>query len=309
MADETEDGADGRAETGAVRIASVQYQMRGLTSRDEFKNKIEYFVRVASDYSADFVVFPELFTMQLASIAETALPPEKAIDEVSGHTDWFVDFMRGFASSHNINIISGSHINKSADGAVRNSCFVVLRDGSVHRRDKIHPTPSEVACWNVTGGDSADIIETDRGPVGVMICYDSEFPELARHLVDQGAMILFVPFCTDDRRGYLRVRHCAHARAIENQCYVVLSGVAGNLPRVENMDIHHAESAILTPCDFAFPHDGIAAAAPPNTETIAFADLRLSDLHNARSSGAVRNLHDRRSDLYSVAWHGQREDD
>ena len=51
----------------------------------------------------------------------------------------------------------------------------------------------------------------------MLICYDSEFPELARHLADQGAMILFVPFCTDTSNGYYRVRHCAQARAIELQ--------------------------------------------------------------------------------------------
>ncbi|MCA8904162.1 MAG: carbon-nitrogen hydrolase, partial [Hyphomonas sp.] len=145
-------------------------------------------------------------------------------------------------------------------------------------------------------------IQTDCGPIGVMICYDSEFPELARHLVDQGALILFVPFCTDERRGYLRVRYCCQARAVENQCYVALSGVVGNLPNVENMDIHYAESCILTPSDFPFARDGVAADTAPNTETIALADLSLSDLLTARQSGAVQNLKDRRFDLYSVSW-------
>jgi predicted amidohydrolase len=152
------------------------------------------------------------------------------------------------------------------------------------------------------GGNKLDAINTDCGPIGVLICYDAEFPELARHLTDQGAMILFVPFCTDEPRGYLRVRYCGHARAIENQCYVVLSGVVGNLPNVENMDIHYAQSCILTPCDFAFSRDGVAADTGANTETIAFADLRLADLRIARGSGTVRNLKDRRFDLYRVAW-------
>jgi predicted amidohydrolase len=136
----------------------------------------------------------------------------------------------------------------------------------------------------------------------VMICYDSEFPELARHLTNQGALLLFVPFCTDERRGYLRVRYCCHARAVENQCYVVTSGVVGNIPNVENMDVHYAESAILTPSDFAFARDGVAADTAPNTETIAIADLSLDDLLTSRRSGVVQNLHDRRFDLYRVTW-------
>nr|WP_240530110.1 nitrilase-related carbon-nitrogen hydrolase [Novosphingobium sp. PC22D] len=152
------------------------------------------------------------------------------------------------------------------------------------------------------GGYGASMIPTDCGPIGVMICYDSEFPEIARHLVNQGALLLFVPFCTDERRGYLRVRYCCHARAVENQCYVVTSGVVGNLPNVENMDIHYAESAVLTPSDFPFARDGVAADTAPNTETIAIADLSIDDLLTSRQSGAVQNLRDRRFDLYRVDW-------
>ena len=126
--------------------------------------------------------------------------------------------------------------------------------------------------WNIQGGRGNSVIQTDCGPIGVMICYDSEFPELARHLVDQGALMLFVPFCTDSRQGYLRVRYCGQARAIENQCFTVLSGNVGNLPNVANMDIQYAQSCILTPCDFPFARDGIAAETSENVETIAVAD-------------------------------------
>jgi predicted amidohydrolase len=136
----------------------------------------------------------------------------------------------------------------------------------------------------------------------VLICYDAEFPELARRLADQGALILFVPFCTDEQRGYLRVRYCGHARAIENQCFVVLSGVVGNLANVQNMDVHYGQSCVLTPCDFAFARDGVAADTSANIEAVAFADLRLDDLQRARSSGTVRTLSDRRLDLYQVKW-------
>jgi predicted amidohydrolase len=188
------------------------------------------------------------------------------------------------------------------EGEIRNISYVFLRDGSAHRQEKLHPTPSERRWWNIKGGDGASVIQTDCGPIGVMVCYDSEFPELARHLVNQGALLLFVPFCTDERRAFLRVRYCCQARAVENQCYVVTSGVVGNLPNVENMDIHYAESAILTPSDFAFARDGVAADTAPNTETIAIADLSIDELLTSRQSGAVQNLRDRRFDLYRVDW-------
>ena len=285
-----------------VRVATVQYQMRGIGDKAEFQKQIEYFVDVASDYRADFVVFPELYTLQLLSLEEKALEPEKGIERVTEYTDWYVKMMEKLAVSYNINIIGGSHPTRHSSGEIRNTSFVFLRDGAVHAQDKIHPTPSEAYWWNIKGGSRVDTIDTDCGPIGVLICYDAEFPELSRHLADQGALMLFVPFCTDERRGYLRVRYCCHARAIENQFYVVMSGVVGNLPNVENMDIHYAESCILTPCDFAFARDGVAADTAANTETIAFADLRLPDLRVARQSGSTRNFQDRRFDLYRVHW-------
>ena len=285
-----------------VRVATVQFQMRGITAKEEFARQVEYFVDVASDYRSDFVVFPELFTLQLLSLEEQELSAGDAADRLTEYTPWFQEFVSDLAVSHNINIIAGSHPTKDEAGDLKNVTYVCLRDGSVHAQEKIHPTPNEATWWNMKGGSKLDAINTDCGPVGVLICYDCEFPELARHLIDQGAMILFVPFCTDEQRGYLRVRYCGHARAIENQCYVVLSGVVGNLPNVDNMDIHYAQSCILTPCDFAFARDGVAADTAANTETVAIADLRLADLRTARGSGTVRNLKDRRFDLYRVAW-------
>lgn len=285
-----------------VRIATVQFQMRKINSIDEFEQQIEYFTDIAADYKSDFVVFPELFTLQLLSLEHKPLGPVEAIEKITEYTPRFVAFMEKLAVSYNINIIAGTHPSMVENGDVLNICYVFLRDGSVHTQQKLHPTPSERMWWNIKGGEGALAIQTDCGPIGVMICYDSEFPELARHLVDQGALILFVPFCTDERRGYLRVRYCCQARAVENQCYVALSGVVGNLPNVENMDIHYAESCILTPSDFPFARDGVAADTAPNTETIALADLSLSDLLTARQSGAVQNLKDRRFDLYSVNW-------
>ncbi len=292
------------ARPDTVRVATVQYQMRGIKSGDEFKQQVAYFVDIAADYKCDFVVLPELFTLQLLSIEPHALPPLDGIAKITDYTDWFVAFMRQLAIAHNINIIGGTQPTRIGTGEIRNVAYVFLRDGAVHTQDKIHPTPSESYWWNIKGGDEVTVINTDCGPIGVLVCYDAEFPELARHLADQGALLLFVPFCTDDRRGFLRVRYCCHARAIENQMYVIMSGVVGNLPNVENMDVHYAESAILTPCDIPFARDGVAADTAANTETIATADLRLIDLTVARQQGNVRNFQDRRFDLYRVVWRG-----
>jgi predicted amidohydrolase/GNAT superfamily N-acetyltransferase len=286
----------------SVRLATVQLQARAVKDFAEFLHQVEYFVDVASDYQADFVVFPELFTLSLLSFEKEKLSPMEAIDRLTTHTKQLVDSMAAMALSYNINIIGGSHPTRTPDGDIQNVAYVFLRDGSVHAQEKIHPTPNERYWWNIKGGDTIEAIQTDCGPIGVLICYDSEFPELARRLVDEGARIIFVPFCTDSRQGYLRVRYCCQARAIENQCFVVMSGNVGNLPNVDNMDIQYAQSCILTPCDFPFARDGIAAEASENVETLTISDVNLADLTWARAEGTVRNLSDRRFDLYRIDW-------
>ncbi len=291
----------------SVRIATVQFQMRKVESEDQFQKQLEYFIDIASNYSADFVVFPELYTLALLSATDKKMRPEEAIDHLTDYTDRYIKFMQGMAISYNINIIGGSHPTKMPDGDIHNISYVFLRDGATYAQEKLHPTPSERYWWNIQGGEKLEAIQTDCGPIGVLICYDTEFPETARHLVDQGALIIFVPFCTDERQGYLRVRYCSQAIAVQNQCYVAMSGTVGNIPDVENMDIHYAESCILTPCDFPFARDGIAAICTANTETIAFADLQLENLLTSRQHGSVQNLKDRRFDLYNIQWKSKGE--
>ncbi|GAB5349410.1 GNAT family N-acetyltransferase [Alteriqipengyuania sp. 357] len=286
----------------SVRIATCQLQARAVSGFDEFMRHVEYFVDVAADYESDFILFPELFTLMLLSAEEKELSPIEAIEALSEYTPRIRQKLSEMALSYNINIIGGSHPTRMDDGDIHNVAYVCLRDGSIHSQEKIHPTPNEAYWWNIKGGDSIDAIPTDCGPIGVLICYDSEFPELARRLVDEGARIIFVPFCTDSRQGYMRVRYCAQARAIENQCFTVLSGNVGNLPNVANMDIQYAQSCILTPCDFPFARDGIAAEASENVETLTISDVNLADLSWARAEGTVRNLADRRFDLYQIEW-------
>lgn len=295
----------GKRRPDTVRIGTVQYQQRRLTSFEEFSDIVTYFVDVVSSYKGDFVVFPELFTLQLLSIDNPGGTPAEAIKAVTEYTEPYRQLMRDLALRHNINIIGGSTPVRDDDGKIRNMAYVFLRDGQIFAQPKIHPTPNEAYWWNIAGGDRLSAIETDCGPIGVLVCYDAEFPELTRHLVDQGIQILFVPFCTDERQSYLRVRYCCQARAVENQLYVVLSGNVGNLPNVRNMELQYGQSCILTPCDFPFARDGIAADTTPNVETVAFADLRPEVLITARNSGTVKNLQDRRHELYNVNWRGK----
>lgn len=286
----------------SVRVATVQYGQRRVKSFTEFKQLVQYYVDVVGDYKCDFVLFPELFSLQLLSVENDEIPPHEAIKKMTAYADKLKYFYSKLAIKYNVNIIAGSHPVKQTNGEVHNVSFICLRDGSIHEQAKIHPTPNEKYWWNITGGNTLKPIHTDCGTIGVLICFDSEFPELSRHLVDQGMKILFVPFLTDERQGYCRVRYCSQARAVENEIYVVMSGAVGNLPRVQNMDIHYSQSCILTPCDFPFHRDGIAQEATPNVEMVAMADLRLDTLVEARNSGTVQILKNRRHDLYGIKW-------
>jgi predicted amidohydrolase len=281
-----------------VRIACVQWPMRGVRDADAFFARLAERVRIAADYGVDFVLLPELFTCELLSAHQPPLPVAQAVAALHQHTERLRTELATLARAHRVNIVGGSHLCLDAAGVARNVCYVALRDGSVHAREKIHVTPNEHAAWRIVGGQSAAAIQTDCGTIGVAICYDAEFPELCRHLVAQGAELLFVPFCTDDRHGYLRVRYSCHARAIENQCYVALAGAAGTLAGVPNLDVHYSISAVLTPCDLPFARDGIAAEATANVDTVVVAELDMAALREARRNGTVRNLADRRTDLY-----------
>ncbi|MCB9030011.1 MAG: carbon-nitrogen hydrolase family protein [Deltaproteobacteria bacterium] len=281
-----------------VRICAVQYRMRMVNNFSEFANQCEYFVDVASGYRSDFVLFPELLTLQLLSYLKVS-PAGLAARELTKYSEQYIELFSDLALKHNINIVAGSHFTTEGDKLL-NCSYLFHRNGEIDRQEKIHITPSERNWWGVQGGEQIKVFDTDCGPVAIQICYDIEFPEQTRIAVEKGARIIFVPFCTDERHGYLRVRYCAQARCIENQIYVAIAGTVGNLPQVENLDIQYAQAAILTPSDFAFARDGIAAESTPNIETVVIHDVDLSGLARNRKMGTTLNWKDRRLDLYSV---------
>nr|WP_151085716.1 bifunctional GNAT family N-acetyltransferase/carbon-nitrogen hydrolase family protein [Hymenobacter baengnokdamensis] len=283
-----------------VRIGIVQWQMRATKSLEDFFQQIEFFVDTVSGYKADLVLFPEFFNAPMMALTNEE-SASAAIRGMAAFTEPIKVRMMELAVSYNINVIAGS-MPVYEDGKLYNVSYLCRRDGTVDEQYKLHVTPDEASYWGMRGGDKLKCFDTDFGKIGILVCYDVEFPELSRLLSDEGMKILFVPFWTDTKNSYQRVRICAQARAIENECYVAITGSVGNLPRVENMDIQYSQSAVFSPSDFAFPHDAIVAEATPNTEMTLIADLDLDLLKDLNSSGAVRNLRDRRKDLYSVSW-------
>ncbi|MAL99248.1 bifunctional GNAT family N-acetyltransferase/carbon-nitrogen hydrolase family protein [Hydrocarboniclastica marina] len=283
-----------------VRLGAVQWQMREFHSVDEVLTQVEYFVDALSDYKSDFAVFPEFFNAPLMGLTDQG-DQTQAIRFLAGFTSRFREEMQQMAVSYNINIITGSMPVQEGE-RIYNVSYLCHRDGRVEEQRKLHITPHERRDWVIEGGQEMRVFDTDAGRVAIMICYDIEFPELGRLVAEQGVDILFVPFWVDTKNGYLRVRNCAQARAIENECYVVITGSVGNLPKVQNLDVQYAQSAVFSPSDFAFPHDAVMSESTPNTEMIMFSDLDLDKLKLIRNEGSVTNGKDRRLDLYQLQW-------
>ncbi len=281
-----------------VRVGLVQWQMRPVTNLNNLLDQVEFFVDAVSGYHADFILFPEFFNAPLmAKFNEQA--EAEAIRSLATFTEPLKKKFMEFAVSYNINIITGSMpiIEK---GKLFNVGYLCRRDGTYESYYKVHITPAEAQYWGMSGGDGIQVFDTDSGKIGIMICYDVEFPELSRLCAEQGMEILFVPFLTDTQTGYNRVRICAQARAVENECYVAIAGCVGNLPKVNNMDIQYAQSGVYSPSDFQFPNNSIVAEATPNTEMTVIADLNIDLLKELHTGGSVRNLLDRRTDLYTL---------
>ncbi len=281
-----------------IRLGLVQWQMRHFKTIDAFYEQIEFFVNVMADYKSDFIMFPELFNTPLLA-PFNHLSERESMLKLAELTEEIKNKISELAIGYNINIIAGSMPIVENDD-LYNVSYLLHRDGKIDEHRKIHITPNEKKFYGMKGGNEIKVIDTDCGKVGLVICYDVEFPELPRILADQGMKILFVPYLTDTQNAYTRVRHCAAARAIENECYVAIAGCVGNLPGVNNMDIQFGQAAVFTPSDFAFPSNAIKGEATPNTETTLIVDVDLNLLKELHHYGAVRTMSDRRTDLYDT---------
>ena len=206
------------------------------------------------------------------------------------------------AKETGIYIIGGTH-PVFQRGKVFNAAHLFTPNGQVFRQKKVHLTPTESGPYQLSRGHGLYLYHTDFGNIAILICYDVEFPEVARVMAEAGAEILFVPSCTDGREGFCRVRYCAQARAIENQVYVAMTGTVGNLPLVPYMATNYGQAAILTPSDYFFARDGIAAEGTINQEQMVVADVDLDLLDEQRVNGSVIPLQDLIKDAYDNVVH------
>jgi predicted amidohydrolase len=276
-----------------IRIASLQYFIRPVDAFQDFRHQVEALVETAADYQADLLVFPEYFTTQLLTLGDTRRPIREQVRELAARRPDYVELLAELARRHGLHIAGGTIPEWDRDReTLHNDAYLFAPSGDWGIQGKLHMTRFEREEWDVHARDQLTVFDTGLGRIAIAICYDVQFPEVIRAAARAGAQILLVPSCTDDRRGFLRVRYCAHARAIENQLYVVHSATVGSLPMVPAVSLNYGQAAILTPSDFPFARDGILAEGLPNQESMVIGDLHMELLDEARSSGTVLPLRD-----------------
>lgn len=284
-----------------VRVSAIQYFIRPVDSFERFAEQVASQLATAADYGSRLIVFPEYFTTQLLSLGDPRRPMPEQVRELAGHVSRFVELMSGLAREHDVYVVAGTIPHRGdadpADGptdtdVIHNDSFVFGPGGDYGIQGKLHMTRFETEDWLVSPRDDLVVFDTEFGGLAVAVCYDVEFPEVARAAARADASILAVPSCTDDRRGFLRVRYCAHARAIENGMYVVHTGTAGGLPLIPHVHLNYSHAALLTPSDFAYPREGILAESEVNQESIVTGDFDLRALAEGRDFGTVLPLRD-----------------
>lgn len=286
-----------------LRVASLQYWIRPVESFQQFENQVEGLIATAADYHCKLVVFPEYFTVQLLTLEDPGGEVPQQVRKLSKRVEQFVEMMTGLAKRYNVYIVAGTIpvMDPGDNEHVYNESFFFAPTGAHQKQGKLHMTRWEAEDWLVSPRGRLRIFETDIGVLAIAICYDVEFPEIARAAAWHGADILVVPSCTDDRQGFLRVRYCAQARCIENQIYVVHASTVGSLPMVPAVSLNYGQASILTPSDFPFSRDGILAEGLPNQETMVIGELNMEIIHHSRASGTVLPLHDSKHTAKLVA--------
>jgi len=279
--------------TQAFRIAAAQYPLEFLGDWARYEAKISRWVDEAARNGARLLLFPEYFSMELASLfpAEIHASLPAQLPALQTVLPQFLDLFAAQAKQHGVLICAGSFPVQVGAG-FRNRSYLFHADGRSEFQEKLQMTRFEHEQWLIQPGDEVRVFDTELGRIAIDICYDSEFPLIARRQVEMGADLILVPSCTDTVAGYWRVRIGSQARALENQCYVVQASTVGEAPWSPAVDVNVGAAAIYTPVDRGFPDTGVLASGTMNAAQWVFADVDLGAIAEVRRSGQVFNYRD-----------------
>jgi predicted amidohydrolase len=293
-----------RSSASALRVAVTQFELRAERSVDEFLAHVERLVAGAVAHGAELVVFPELAsTGLLGAIYDHAVTGDTLHDDyhhfLAPLFDEIAVGIAGIAVGHGVVVLGGSHSRIASDGSLRNTAVLAHPDGRLETQDKLHLTPQEHDL-GTTGGD--DLLVTTVGPftVGVQICADIQFPELTRALLAAGVEMVLAPSLTWNRRGVFRVRTGCHARAIENQLFVVMSPLVGSSGLPVNSPMYAVGQAVVTgPVDRTVGrNDGVMASSESVIEDMVVVTLDRDLILASRATPEAPGIKLHRPDLY-----------
>jgi predicted amidohydrolase len=278
-----------------IKIAVMQYKIEQLGQWESWEDKIVRLVEQAKAENASFLALSEYAGLELAGWTKPDLITQ--FDYIHSLHDRYIELFRTLAKKYQIFIQPGTIPARIDKNLYRNRAYVFSPSGKMAHQDKIFLTPFERSTELLQADNKLNIIDVGFTKIGILTCYDCEFPTLARQLTSAGVKLILVPSCTEKISGLTRVSICSRARAIENQCYVAQSALIGTSSWCDYVDINTGQSGIYSPADKDFPEDGILALADLNRQMMIFADLNFEKLDHVREEGEMRNFIDTRVDI------------
>jgi len=275
-----------------MKIATATYPIDWHDNWASYEAKISRWVAEAADAAADLLVFSEYGAMELASLAgaEVAADVEQSMLAVAALLPKANALYAQLATEHNLHILGASAPCYDGHARPSNRAVFFAPNGTQAYQDKQIMTRFERDPMNMRTGGPLTIFDTALGRIGVIICYDSEFPNLARALVEAGVEILLAPSCTSSLAGYWRVRIGSMARALESQCVVVHSPTTGDAAWNPTVDVNIGAAAIYGPPDMGFPDTGVLAEGVLNEPAWVYGNVSLDAIRAVRADGRVLNM-------------------
>lgn len=276
-----------------IRVAATQYPIERKVSLDALEAKIAEWVARAAARRADLVVFPEYGLMEIAGTCsdDVAGSLEASLEAVAHLRPRIDAHYARLAREHKIHILGASGPSRRDDGSIANVASLCAPSGKIGAQEKIIMTPFE-RCWGITGGGEPLVFETALGRIGVLICYDSEFPLLGNTMTSAGARLLLVPSCTERVSGYNRVRTGALARALEGTVAAVQSPTVGKAPWSPAVDVNTGAAGLYVPAEAGVSETGVLVQGPMNEPHLVVGEIDFARLEQLKSDGEMHNAAD-----------------
>ncbi|MBV8063138.1 MAG: carbon-nitrogen hydrolase family protein [Nevskia sp.] len=276
----------------SFRAAIAQYPVSRPASWADAADHLSRWTAEAAAQDARLLVFPEYAAMSLAGMFAPQVHGDlhAQLHQLQQLREDYVALHRELARRHGAYLLAGSFPWQVADGRFHNRAWLFTPDGAAGFQDKRVMTRFERERWSISAASELKVFATDLGRIGVQICYDAEFPLPARAQAEAGAQLLLVPSCTDAEAGHNRVRVAARARALENQCYALLSPLVGEAPWSPAVDVNVGAAGAYSPPDLGFPADGVLAQGQLNQPGWIYAELDLEAVARVRREGQVLNF-------------------